>query len=755
METILARKSSVQASLPTYELHTLGWKAFQDLCVAVASEVLSRPVQTFLSSKDGGRDGAFIGTWSNAPDTPSAKSTIQCKFTSKPDGNITLAALRGELKKVASLVKRKLAYDYVIITNAAVSGESEARIVDAFKKEGVEQARVFGRDWLISQIREKPRLRMMVPRLYGLGDLTQIIDQRAYDQAAQILSAMGDDLRCFVITDAYRKSVRAITNHNFVLLLGDPASGKSTIGASLAIGALDNGCVGTVRVTSPDDMVRHWNPQEPTQFFWVDDAFGPTQYQRDLAEGWNRQLPLLRGALKTGARMLFTSRNYIWASAKRDLKISQFPLFGQSQVIINVQALSQVERAQILYNHVKLGDQPSTVRRVLKPLLPAVCVNPSFLPETARRLGSQFFTQNLTLDDDSIAEFVEQPVEFLKDVLRNVDNAAKAAIALIFLHGALGVSSPVQTSDAMKTIGRLFGVVHADVAAALEALNGSITLLVQTSDGPRWKYKHPTISDAFASLVAESPELIEIYVNGAKLDLLLDEVVCGHIRIEGAPVRVPPALYDVLITRLNAASDWQIRSFLTYRCGRDFLKRLLKKRRSLLNAVDDVSSELSYSTTLRFYAKLQDLKLLPPEIRREVAKRIENETISMIDGSAFHSSRVRSLLSPKELRRLVARFQDEIIARLQDVMYHWEHDWLVSDPASHMQGLAESLSHFQRFQEARRKPSKAISDSVRRINERIAELMSEDEPNAPKSQPQLPKTRAPRRISNIFDDVDE
>jgi hypothetical protein len=184
----------------------------------------------------------------------------------------------------------------VILTNYGVSGEAEAKIADAFERAGAARCRVFGREWLNTQIRERPRLRMMVPRVYGLGDLSHIIDERAYKQANWILRSMGEDLKSFVSTDAHRKSVDALTKHNFVLLLGDPASGKSTIGAILAIGALDDGCVGTVRVTSPDDL-QHWNPLETNQFFWVDDAFGSTQYRREMTDAWNRQLPLMRAQL--------------------------------------------------------------------------------------------------------------------------------------------------------------------------------------------------------------------------------------------------------------------------------------------------------------------------------------------------------------------------------------------------------------------------------------------------------------------------
>jgi hypothetical protein len=81
---------------PSYDLHTLGWKSFQDLAIAVAEECLHRPIQTFLPSHDAGRDGAFLGLWDR--DNPkSGTSTIQCKFTSLQHKLLTLSLLTDEL----------------------------------------------------------------------------------------------------------------------------------------------------------------------------------------------------------------------------------------------------------------------------------------------------------------------------------------------------------------------------------------------------------------------------------------------------------------------------------------------------------------------------------------------------------------------------------------------------------------------------------------------------------------------------------
>src|SRR4051812_32183284 len=105
---------------------------------------------------------------------------------------------------------------------------------------------------------------------------------------------------------------------------------------------------------------------------------------------WNAELGALRAAVEGGARLVFTSRNYIWEAARPHLRTSAFPLFKESQVVVNVHALSEEERAQMLYNHVR-RIQPQPMRRRLKPFLPAIAANKSFLPETARRLGDPLF----------------------------------------------------------------------------------------------------------------------------------------------------------------------------------------------------------------------------------------------------------------------------------------------------------------------------------------------------------------------------
>jgi len=265
--------------------------------------------------------------------------TVQCKFSSR-ETSLHLSDLGDELKKADRLAARGLATNYVLMTNRRVSAHSEAEIRGAFLRlHGLTEFFLLGREWIALKIRESANLRMLVPRVYGLGDLRQILDERAYAQASAILSGLGDDLAKFVVTQPHNRAATALVK-----------------------------CF-TMKALGAEDLVSRWNPHEPRQFFWVDDAFGTTQYEQDLSAVWNRAWPHVGAAIRRGARVLLTSRDYIYRAARRDLKLGAFPLISESQVVVEVQKLNREEREQILYNHIKLGQQPRGFRRQIDPFL--------------------------------------------------------------------------------------------------------------------------------------------------------------------------------------------------------------------------------------------------------------------------------------------------------------------------------------------------------------------------------------------------
>jgi hypothetical protein len=742
----------------TFDLTKLGWKAFQDLATAVAAEVLKRPVQTFLGSNDGGRDGAFLGTWTR-DDGQSVKSTLQCKFIAKPGANLTLANLKEELPKAEQLAKEGLAEDYVILTNAGVSGDADKAICAAFEAIGVKRCQVFGGSWIEQQLDNSVRLRMLVPRIYGIGDLSHIITDHAYKQAKAILDSMGSDLSCFVPTDAYRAAVKALQEHRFVMLLGDPASGKSTIAAILALGALDDGCIGAVKINAPDQL-HLWHPGEK-QLLWVDDGFGPNHFDVDRMSRWNAELGTLRAAIEGGARIIFTSRNYIWEAARAHLKMSAFPLFKESQVIVNVQDLSENERAQMLYNHVRRV-QPQPMRKRLKAFLAAVASNKSFLPETARRLGDPLFTSKLKLSAGRMRELVEQPLEFLTEVLEQLDAPSLGAVALIFLSGESGVLSPIGRHPALEMVTRLLDVQPGAVAKAMEHLNDSLTRRISTEEGDRWVFRHPTVADAFAEIVARSPEWIELYVHGAKVDRLVREVVCAPLTTQPAQVRVPSSLFSVLSVRFqDRALDESFKSFLGARAGDGFLGKIVSARPEILEWAATVQvSSLSLSS-LFLLAALNSYNLLPEVHRRRIVELLVNDAMTWMQSEVFADAIYKQIFTHDEFDELAVRFREEWLCDLENLVRDIGRRFSSSSELSLFEGFKESMERAEPFFFADGR-TESLDIFYAEISARIETLQEEEGSETPSAwsaqvatSASISATSTAMDSSTIFDDVDD
>lgn len=735
-----------------YPLHKLGWKAFQDICIAISEEILKRPVQSFLPTNDAGRDGAFIGKW-EGNDSSAGSSTIQCKFTAKYDLKLSLSHLADELEKAALLAKKGLAADYIIMTNHAVTGTSEQKIKEAFESVGVGNCRVFHRDWIIDRIRTSPRLRMLAPRLYGMGDLSDLLDARAYKQAQLILSEMGENLKKLVVTDAHRRSVRAIDEHRLVLLLGAPAAGKSTIGASLAVGAADTWQAYTIKATSPQQLHDRISPDEP-QFFWIDDAWGSTQYQREKTEAWNEVFPLMQAAMMRGTRFLITSRDYIWKRAKTELKLQSIPALQKSQVVINVHDFTIDEKARILYNHLKFGSQEKDFIEKVKAFLPELAELKEFLPESARRLGDAFFTNNLLVYKQQLVSFFEEPEEFLLETIEQLAADCRAAIALIFMNGGV-VRSPVP-QELLIQAATAYGAEPAQVREQLNAMNGSLLLFANDEQGPYWTYKHPTIGDAFARYVSRDPEQVEIYLRGAKVESIAMEVVCSGATLAGAPVIVPDSLHEILAKRLEMLANYSLVNFLSYRSNKKFNKLIMNLRPDILEGMSYFHRPVSEDSDAQLLAALYKQELLPEEIRKNFFEQVKKAAIEDFDAS-FLDMNLRGVLTQEEIEDILKLMKSDMVEQLPSQIRKLKEEW---------HGEYTPSEHFDVLRENIRKVATEIK--LDNLNKFLSEVEVEiqfvvDEMEIEYSPPSLPSSKAATQfsktgigsLSELFRDVDK
>lgn len=752
-----------------YELHRLGWNSFQQLCQTICREVLGQTVESFLDSNDAGKDGAFAGTWNPATgEVYAGRFVIQCKFTADIGHNLKPSDIKDEFEKVRKLVAAGQCDVYVLMTNAGVSGAQTTKVKALLTQAGVKHVLVLGSTWINQQIREKKNLRMHVPRMYGLGDLSQILDERAYAQARAVLESMREDLAKVVITASYAKAVEALNKHSFVMLIGEPAAGKTTIASMLAMAAADKWGSSVLKLNDPAKVEERWNPEEPSQFFWVDDAFGIMQYESSLAHSWNHILPQVRTMLRQGAKIVMTSRDYIYKRARRDLKEGAFPLFNESQVVIDVHDLSSQEKQQILYNHLKLGSQPPAFRAEIKPHLVSVAAHPRFIPEIARRLADPAFTKRLYVTEYHLGQFVQKREQLLQEVLDGLDKESMAALALIYMkkdHLESPVSLQESEEDSLRRLGSSLG----KCITALESLNGSLVVHQHVDGDSVWRFKHPTIGDAFASALARSPDLLGIFLLGSATENLIEQVTCGDVGIERA-VMVPKSLYPQMIARLTefTASEkyksqylaswgakWSLHSFLTRRCSKGFLALYLQANPELVKKVCRPGLYLNSSSEVSLAVRLHAFGLLPEENRSAFVEALSAYAVSGEDVYALDDEGIRSVFTDAEFEALVARVRSELLPRLGRVREKEQDGYNADKPADeHLEHMFES---FRTLKDKFGDDAEAVQIIEREIDgakDWISENDRERPERAPRSLGTAGTIDKAHGSRSIFDDID-
>ena len=655
------KKPQAQGQLVDLALHTLGWKAFQDLCAQVCEEVLQRSVAIYREAQDGGQDAVFLFKKSKEV---AGTGTVQCKFTSDSYRRLRLGDLTGEKDSVKELVAKGEADTYYFITNMGVDAPVAVNIRKELISLGVKNPEIFGREWISQKIRESSRLRALVPRVYGLGDLSVILDERRAEQTQALLGHLISTLSVYVPTTAHRQAVRVLKEHGIVLLLGPPAAGKSMLAAILATSALDDGNHRCFQVDSPQELLNNWNPNEPGGFYWIDDAFGPNQLREDFVDQWISMMSKVKTAISRGNRFVLTSRSHIWNAAKQKMATRNHPLLADNTAIVDVGSLSPEERSQILYNHIKAGNQTRGWKKQVKPYLDDLSKKSNLLPEIARRLGNKSYTSGLTLSSQGLEKFITEPMEYLKETIGEINDAQRAALTLVFLNKSK-LSTNVREHEAWSRVCDTFGVTQVEIGDALDQLNGTFIVIKQEKSGSCWSFSHPTIADALSSILGRRNDLIELYLRGVCVENILADVVCEKAKIIRDAVVVPESLSDLLVERLLEAENEprinrMLFSFLNYRASENVLKAVLEQNLSVLYRTNAYAWRLNSDDKIQLQARVHKFGLLPLDLREKTAEYIERKIVEDLDCSILDDDDVLGLIPASRYFSLVIKLRTEI-----------------------------------------------------------------------------------------------
>lgn len=745
-----------------FALHTLGWKAFQDLCAQICAETLGRTVSIYREAQDGGQDAVFL--------LPAGKgireATVQCKFSGKSELRLKLSDITSELSNVKELVDQGRAHTYYFITSMGVDAPIAAEIRDNLRKLGVQEPHVEGREWITAQIKSSSRLRALVPRVYGLGDLSAIVDERSAAQTRALLDHLLPGLRVYVPTSAHRTAVRTLADHKLVLLIGQPAIGKSMLAAILATMAIDTEDLECFKCEGPLNLHQHWNPHESKRLFWIDDAFGSNQLRYDYIDAWTDFMPKIKAAMEKGNHFILTSRTHIWNEASLKLGTRNHPLLETKKSVVNVGNLAPEERQQILYNHLKEGKQSTQWKQRIKPHLSELSDNLNLLPEIARRLGDPTLTTGISQLPDDLIRFVHEPQEYLKKTIYELTQSQQAAMTLVFLARSRLPVHDIASEDC-KLVADRYGTTVAAISQSLQQLDQSFVIKREESGQHCWAFFHPTFADAISSILSARPDLVDLYLGGAKIETLLAEAICAGAATVKDAVVVPASSFDTLVTRLQEVPDEgslneRLFLFLNRRATNEVFREVLTLKPDLITRKGAPSPWLGIANhaEIRFHAKAYSMGILDEDVRYSTCEMLTDAATYHLDVSFLTEEDILAMFNPHELMRLtfrlVAMLEDKIPDVIDDLTCNGDADSDIDDQFSSVDSFVRKMQYIAVEDERVVGRLGNLENDIEEAKAKVKARKSEEEDdgsffaNVPSAT--LAKETATR---SIFSDVDE
>ena len=325
------------------------------------------------------------------------------------------------------------------------------------------------------------------------------------------------------------------------------------------------------------------------------------------------------------------------------------------------------------------------------------------------------------------------------------------------------VDSPISWSRNDETSISLLGCNSAGVRKALNSLKNSLVKFIRTKDKAVWTFKQPTIADAFAAIIAEDPELLDIYLEGTTAEKLIAEVVCGEhheISIEGATVIIPEKRYDRLLHKLNEIGlheDKTLR-FLAFRCGHSFLEYFVKNCPTIFGYIANPHSYLYVCSEVDLVVKLGEFDLLPEIVRREFVASVEMLAVETPDAGFLDVSKVRGILKQEEIVHIKNTVRKDLIPYLGDIVQSWRDSFNPGDdPEDHFWHLKDALEAFEDEFGEDKEDLTRIGEALTEIEWAIEALLDEfvQVEGIDYTELAVSSTDTSNSERDIFDDIDE
>ncbi|MFA7064693.1 MAG: restriction endonuclease [Bacilli bacterium] len=337
-----------------YNLANLNDYEFEVLCKDIMEKKLSTLLHRFGKGKDGGIDLC------------DSKNPIQYMIQVKHYINSKYSDLRTALKKEIAKVEIKNPQNYYVCCSIELSPQQRREIVSLFPKYMKDISFVIDKTE-IDDFLSKEENKDIVEKHYKLwlcssNVLSLVQNQHVFIDCNEILNDIEKYTQLFITTKAYFECRNKLLDGNIIIIIGTPGVGKSTISKMLLLFFASNDYI--VRYITDNNIkdIKNVLTQDPSkkEIILLDDFLG--QHYLNLTDKQPNELKTLISFVERNPnkKIILNSRiiiiNEAYSSSINFANLIEE--YEKDNYLIDLDKMSELEKAEILYNHLYFNELP-------------------------------------------------------------------------------------------------------------------------------------------------------------------------------------------------------------------------------------------------------------------------------------------------------------------------------------------------------------------------------------------------------------
>jgi len=329
-----------------YDFSTLNDKEFEALCIDLLSAKLDKQFTRFKAGRDGGIDGRYF--LSNG-----SIEIIQCKHYLKSGFDALYNILKKEEQtKVKSLAPQK----YYLVTSLPLNPANKTKIRALFTPYMPDDDYVIGQEHLNILLGKHPDLEKKYFKLWlsSVNVLNTILNNAIVGRSDYFINKIKAKSNLYVFSDIVTKAAKILKEKSTVIIEGEPGIGKSTLAEMLIlIGIKNNYKVYKIETSINEAEGVFSQSDEEKQLFYFDDFLG-SNYLTAIENHKDSHIVsfIERISKSKNKKFILTSRTNIIQRAKSLSDTFNNAKTKQNEYILSVKELSEMNKAEILYNHI-------------------------------------------------------------------------------------------------------------------------------------------------------------------------------------------------------------------------------------------------------------------------------------------------------------------------------------------------------------------------------------------------------------------